>query len=63
VTKNEAILLLFDDISLTTHIGIGTLQAQVLHTSEEFLVIDEGDDIPTMIEVTRSLRFHQFIDQ
>ena len=55
--------LLFDDVSLTYQIGIGTLRAQVLHTSEEFLVIAEGDDIPTLIEVSRSLRFHQFIDQ
>ena len=55
--------LLFDDISLMTEIGIGTLQAQVLHTSEEFRVLAEGDDISTLMEISRSLRFHQFIDQ
>ena len=55
--------VLFDDVSLTYHIGIGTLRAQILHTSEEFTVMAEGDDIPTLIEISRSLRFHQFIDQ
>lgn len=55
--------LLFDDISLTTQTGIGTLWAQVLHTNEEFRVIAEGDDLSTLMEITRSLRFHQFIDQ
>jgi hypothetical protein len=55
--------LLLEDISLTTHIGIGTLQAQVLHTSEEFRVLAEGDDISTLMDISRSLRFHQFIDQ
>jgi len=55
--------VLFDDISLTTHIGIGTLQAQVLHANEEFLVTAEGDDLSTLMDISRSLRFHQFIDQ
>ncbi len=55
--------LLLEDISLTTLIGVGTLRGQVLHTSEEFRVLAEGDDIPTLMEISRSLRFHQFIDQ
>ncbi len=55
--------LLFGDVSLTCHFGVGTLRAQVLHTSEEFTVIAEGDDISTLTVISRSLRFHQFIDQ
>jgi hypothetical protein len=55
--------LLFDDISLVAEIGIGTLQAQVLHTNDEFRVTAEGDDLSTLMDISRSLRFHQFIDQ
>jgi hypothetical protein len=55
--------VLLEDISLTAEIGIGTVHAQVLHTSEEFRVLAEGDDISTLMEVSRSLRFHQFIGQ
>jgi hypothetical protein len=46
-----------------TELGIGTLRAQVLHTNEEFLVTAEGDDLSTLMDISRSLRFHQFIDQ
>jgi len=55
--------LLFDDISLMTELGIGTLQAQVLHTNDEFRVTAEGDDLSTLMEISRSLRFHQFINR
>jgi len=55
--------LLFEDISLVSDVGIGSIQAQVLHTSEEFRVLAEGDDISTLMDISRSLRFHQFIDQ
>ena len=55
--------LLFDDISLMTELGIGTLRAQVLHTNDKFLVTAEGDDLSTLMDISRSLRFHQFIDQ
>jgi|688.fasta_scaffold89638_2 hypothetical protein len=55
--------LLFDDISLTAHLGVGKLLAQVQHPSDEFSITAEGDDLSTLMEITRSLRFHQFIDQ
>jgi hypothetical protein len=54
---------LFNDISLVAEIGIGTLQAQVLHSNDEFRVTAEGDDLSTLMDITRSLRFHPFIDQ
>ena len=54
---------LFDDISLMTELGIGTLQAQVLHSNDEFRVTAEGDDLSTLMEINRSLRFHPFIGQ
>ena len=55
--------VLFDDISLTAHIGVGKFLAQIQHPSDEFSVTAEGDDLSTLMEITRSLRFHQFIDQ
>ena len=55
--------VLFDDVTVIQQLGIGKYTALVSHTGQFFTVVGQGDDLSALADITRSLRFHQFIDQ